>query len=437
MKSVKKILALLLSAAMVVSLAACGGDQGSTPSDSASASAPGNSSNAPSSGGEGGHTVPEKQYTIGIAEAQANDEVTTRRAYLENYIAPNYNVKFIFSETLKDDSMTKTFIENCIDAGADAVIDFKSTSGTMAQLCLDNGVAYTINGNYESHPELKTTDYSNFAGCVGANNAQVGSLYADWLEANASEDGSEGFLLSTSLASSGNTQHIEITKAALEGLQEKYGLTYTKTIEELYQSTETVNAENDKGILITLYPGSPNKETWLPGISALIQTGNYGIFVSSGQTYNQSATVVNEVEAATGKNIKVASVGALGTTLTTAFNTNDPLGNPSVDLITVKSCSALTACLFAITYNQLTGYDKQMRDENGIPVYYNFNFIGITSPEQLSTMEGWDDRDAQYWITTSDQIDQMLGVYNPDVTSQTLLDIMNGMTYENIKTWMK
>ena len=240
MKSVKKILALLLAAVMTVSLlAACGGEPDNDPADNPSGPAP-----SVSSGNEEGRTIPEKQYVIGIAEAQANDEVTTRRAYLENYIAPNYNVKFIFSETLKDDSMTKTFIENCIDAGVDAVIDFKSTSGTMAQLCLDNGVVYTINGNYESHPELQTTDYSNFAGCVGANNAQVGSLYAGWLEENASEDGSEGFLISTSLASSGNTQHIEITKAVLEGLQEKYGLTYTKSIEELYQSTETTNAEN-------------------------------------------------------------------------------------------------------------------------------------------------------------------------------------------------
>ena len=37
----------------------------------------------------------------------------------------------------------------------------------------------------------------------------------------------------------------------------------------------------------------------------------------------------------------------------------------------------------------------------------------------------------------TDQIDQMLGVYNPDVTPQTLQDIMSGMTYENIKTWMQ
>ena len=30
----------------------------------------------------------DRQYVIGIAEAQANDEVTTRRAYLEKYIGP-------------------------------------------------------------------------------------------------------------------------------------------------------------------------------------------------------------------------------------------------------------------------------------------------------------------------------------------------------------
>lgn len=111
---------------------------------------------------------------------------------------------------------------------------------------------------------------------------------------------------------------------------------------------ETTNAANDKGILVTLYPGSPNKETWLPGVSTLIQTGQYNTFLSAGQTYNQSATVVDEVEKSFGIDIKVAGVGALGQTLTTAFNTKDPFGNPSIDLATVKSTSVLTSALFAV-----------------------------------------------------------------------------------------
>lgn len=120
-------------------------------------------------------------------------------------------------------------------------------------------------------------------------------------------------------------------------------------------SSETTNVENDKNILITLYPGSPNKDTWLPGISTLLQTGNYKMFMSSGQTYNQSATVVDEVEKSFGINIKVASVGALGTTLETAFNTKDSSGNSSVDLVAIKAVSTQTAAMFG-RYLQRTGF---------------------------------------------------------------------------------
>ncbi len=155
---------------------------------------------------------------------------------------------------------------------------------------------------------------------------------------------------------------------------------------------ETTNAANDKGILVTLYPGSPNKETWLPGVSALIQTGQYNTFLSAGQTYNQSATVVDEVEKSFGIDIKVASVGALGQTLTTAFNTKDPFGNPSIDLATVKSTSVLTSALFAITYNALNGdVQTACRGTDGKPLYFEFANMSVTSAEQLAQMNGWDD----------------------------------------------
>lgn len=197
-KLFQSALSLMLVGGM---LTACGSSASSTAASTAAST--GSDSTAASTASDSAAPAATKQYVIGIAEAQANDEVTTRRAYLEDFIAPTYNVKFIFSETLKDDAATKTFIENCIDSGADAIIDMKSASGQMAQLCMDNGLVYTINGNYTQHPELLTTDYTNFAGCIGANNAQVGSLFGGWLEENASEDGSEGFLISTSLAAQG------------------------------------------------------------------------------------------------------------------------------------------------------------------------------------------------------------------------------------------
>lgn len=158
--TIRSALAVLLAAS---TLTACGGSAASSAPASAAASSTA--------------AAPAKQYTIGIAEAQSNDETTVRRAYLENYIGPAYNVKFIFSEVLKDDAATKTFIENCADAGADAIIDFKSMSGQMCQICADNDMVYAISGNYIAHPEFLETDYPNFAGAVGSNNAELGSLF--------------------------------------------------------------------------------------------------------------------------------------------------------------------------------------------------------------------------------------------------------------------
>ena len=414
-------LAVLLAAS---TLTACGGSAASSAPASAAASSTA--------------VAPAKQYTIGIAEAQGNDETTVRRAYLENYIGPAYNVKFIFSEVLKDDAATKTFIENCADAGADAIIDFKSMSGQMCQICADNDMVYAISGNYIAHPEFLETDYPNFAGAVGSNNAELGSLFGTWLKDNVEADGTEGYLIATGIASSGNQQHIEIGQGILNGIADKYGLTLEQDIADLVTVAETTNAANDKGILVTLYPGSPNKETWLPGVSALIQTGQYNTFLSAGQTYNQSATVVDEVEKSFGINIKVASVGALGTTLETAFNTKDSSGNSSVDLVAIKTVSTQTAAMFAATYNALvSGAEcRACRGEDGLPVYFTFNFIPITSAEQLTEMSGWDAKETGNWIANKDFVDQMLVTVNPDVTSDDINAIMQSLSYEKIKEMM-
>ena len=376
----------------------------------------------------------EKQYVIGIAEAQANDEVTTRRAYLEKYIGPHYNVRFIFSEVLKDDAATKQFIENCIDAGCDAIIDMKSASGQMARLCEENDVVYVVNGDYTNHPEFLEGDYPMFGGCTGANNPQVGSLFGTWLEKNASDDGSEGFLVATTMAPNGNSQHIEITRAILEGLQMKYGLTYAKTIDELIATPATANVENDKGILITLFPGSPNKDTWLPGLSPLLQTGNYGVFLSSGQTYDKSAQVVAEVEKHFNLNIKIGSVAALGTTLSTAFNTMDPQGNSSIDLAAVKSISCMTATMFAAAMNMLNGKrDTACRTAEGTVPRYTFGFIAIQSADELATTGTWDNRDTNSWIADYDFVDKMLA---DDATPESINELMGQVDYEHITEWM-
>lgn len=432
----KAIITALVFILPIYSFVGCTGNNSgpSTPSPAADSNTPGDSS-----GDNGSNTEikadpsSQKTFVIGVAEAQANDETIIRREYFEKFIAPTYNVKFIFSEQLSDDTATKAFIENCIDSGADAIIDLKSLSPQMSKLCDDNGLVYVINGNPAANQELYSGDVAGFVGGVGSNNETQAHLFSGWLNEAASADGSEGFAIATGIASTGNQQHIEITEALLEALAAKYDLTYEDTIPNLTRTSNTIDVKNNKNITITLYPGSPTKETWLPGISTLLQSGKYGIFLSAGQTYNQTATVVNEVEQFFGKNIKIASIGALGQTLTTAFNTKDPFGNSSVDFVSVKSGSSLSAALFANVYNALTGYSETAcNNGDGKPIFLMFESIGISSAEQLATMAGWDDKDAQIWIADKAIVDSMLAIFNPHLTGDDINEFLGTLNYETI-----
>ncbi len=422
----KKIVALFLAIALCVSIAACGS---SSQSSGTAADTTGGTTAA------AGNKKPSdfKKFTIGIAEGLANDETVIRRAYLEKYIAPKYNVKFIFSELLKDASAELSFIENCADSGADAIIDFKGANPTqMSQVCKDAGMKYIVNYPKEgSAQSLFKENPDNFLGGFSANQPDTGRMFGDYLKKNASKDGKEGFLISSAIASSGNEQHIQITEAALNALKEIYGLNYKKDVKQLAVVDAPTEATNDKGINIFVYPGSNTKDSWLPGISAVLQTGKYGFLISAGQSYTSSSVVVDEVERSFNKDIKVISVASLGKSLTTAFNTKDKFGNASINLGTVKSVSMVSAGLFAMAYNGLTGYDKNMKQSDGTSSSFSFKMWGVESADQLSIMNNWDSVDTGKWIADYDLIDSLLGIYHADLNADTFQKNVDSYTYES------
>ena len=210
-----------------------------------------------------------------------------------------------------------------------------------------------------------------------------------------------------------------------------------KKVRDMYQNHDGVgDFELGKA---AFYLNRTNVSGILSGgvIGGLEQTGNYKMFMSSGRTYNQSATVVDEVEKSFGIDIKVASVGALGQTLTTAFNTKDPFGNPSIDLATVKSTSVLTSALFAITYNALNGdVQTACRGTDGKPLYFEFSNMSVTSAEQLAQMDGWDDASTGNWCATTDVVDGMLIIVNPDLTAEEINTYLGTLDFETLKSMM-
>lgn len=431
----KRLTAAILCASLVIGLTACSGKTG--PAENASqqtVSAETKKEGGESASSENGAKTPEdfKKFKIGVCEPQAIDEVVIRRDYYENYLAPRYNVEFVFSEQCKDTDDELTFIEGCADAGCDAIISYRSVDANqMAQVCEEYGMQYVINTAWI--PDVDgafTGGYETFQGSFGADNEHVGQLFKDWLSNNASEDGGEGFMITSSLAFSGNIQHIETTEAALAALQSKYGLTFDDTIENLATTSAPIEVANDKGINIYIYPGSPSgMEGWLEGVSAALQTGKYGFLIHSGQSYAQTAVVVDEVEKNFNIDIKVASVASMSDSLVNAFNTQDKFGNSSLNMASLKSTSLTSSMGFVTIYNALTGYGN-LNDGEDKKRTLSFRMWSLDTLDQINTCANWDVKGGEKWIMDESMVNQCLGIMNPELTAEAVQEIYNGITYE-------
>ena len=444
MSKMKKILSLILALTMVFCLAACGqGDGGQEDADEPGGNTQEPAGNEPDAqepsdaGGEadGGEKSPEDldTYKIGDMESQANDSTVQRRAYYEDYIAPRYNVEFVFSEQLKSAEDEMNFIENCVDMGVDAIISYRSQDvNQIVQVCEEYGLPYVVNTTRtEAVEDAFTGGYENMTGVWGTEPSTVAEQFKEWIESVASEDGHEGFMVTSALAFQGNSMHAECTEGLLSALQEIYDLEYEDTIENLAMTSVPLEVPNDKGINIYIYPGTNSTtDNWVQGASTALQTGKYGVFLQAAPTYTYTGVVVDEVERGFDMDIKVAVNASISETLVSTFNTDDKFGNPSLDMATVQSTSFLSAMGFIQVYNQLTGHGDLNRDANGEPAFFNMPMWALTTRDQANQAATWDVAEDGTWVFTEDDINAALGIYNPDLTNQDLVDYYNSITID-------
>ena len=137
----KKILALILALVMVFALAACG-------SSSAPAAAPA-ANDAPAAAPAANDTPAAdagKPVKIGVLVSDVSgEEALGFRSYYENYIAPNYNVTFTYTEQLEDAAAEKAAIEKFAAQGYDAVLSLSASDRTtQIETCAANNLYYAV-----------------------------------------------------------------------------------------------------------------------------------------------------------------------------------------------------------------------------------------------------------------------------------------------------
>ena len=257
----------------VFMLASCGGTASSATSASASVAA---SDSATSTTGATSATGEFEPMTIAYA-ANATDETFAQlKNAFDNVIGPALNIKFTYSEPISDTGALTTFIENSYAAGADAVItNLSSSIDQAAAVCNDLGLYFV---GISSSGAVENMDMPYYVASTGASAEGYGKAYGDVINSIISDGEEHGILILSGAAAYGATSFIEGTAGSLRALQEVYGLTYTEDINALATSATQVDAENDKGIKITVFPGMADLAT---NVSPLLQTGAYDVVVSA------------------------------------------------------------------------------------------------------------------------------------------------------------
>ena len=409
-RTLTSAVALLTAASL---LAACGGSASSTASEASSAEAA--TSEAASSASE------FEPMTIAYATNAVNEDFTVKQQAYDNIIGPALNIEFIYSEALTDAGALTTFIENAYASGADAVITNLSNSiDQAAAVCEDLGLYYV---GISSADAVENTDLPNYISVAGASAEGYGDSYAQVIESIVGDGEEHSILILSGAAAYGATSFIEGTAGSLRALQDVYDLTYTQDINTLATSATQVDAENDKGIKITIFPGM---EDLANNVSPLLQTGDYDVLVGTTDIYSSLGVAVNEVEEALGMDIKFINRATFSDTMSNAFNSTDSQGSPIMDgLVCNGTYENISAVL--MLRNAFDGYADNMRDEDGtcsrVP---GMAPLAITSTEDYNTLSS-DDMPYSF-VTTED----LLSLCGPDVTWQDINDFGASLTTENI-----
>ena len=392
----KQFLSLAGMSALTLGLAACGGSESTAAGGSSAA------------GGAVSNGNGFEHKKIAIAWNSANDDVVQTKAVFDGEIGDLLNLEFVHSEPISDAGALTTFIENSYASGCEAVLTNVSNAiDQAAAVCNDLGLYFV---GISSGDAVENRDLPCYVSVCGASAEGYGDSYAEALTSVVGDGAEHSILILSGAACYGATSSIEGAVGSLRALEDVYGLTYSEDLNTLATSSIQVEAENDKGVRITIVPGMEDLANM---VSPLLQTGDYDVVVGTNDIYGSLSIAINEVEEALGQNINVISRNTFSEMVGDAFNTLDSTGNPSLNAIVCTGLYEFLAGIIVLR-NALDGYVDNMRNEDGtcsrVP---GMRPTVITSAEQYNVLSG---DDLPYAFITEDEILSVCCQLHPEVT---------------------
>ena len=213
----KKLIAILLAAVMIFALASC----------------------------EMKDPAVEKHKIGVIVYDLADEQVLAFKDYLENYIGANFDdVSFLYSRAVSSKEEEMEFISACIDDGVEGIMAFNSYDlPAEVELCAKNKVYYIRPSATVSDADFKAVENNPyFIGAFGPGTDMEYQSGYDMAKYFADMNEGDKYFIFTGGATMGNVMHIERTKGMLDALQKAYGVTFSKSSEEIAKSAGVVTA---------------------------------------------------------------------------------------------------------------------------------------------------------------------------------------------------
>lgn len=413
----KKLVCLVLSLALVLSLFAGCKDTEKQPSGE---------QNTPPAGSDSGEVVLEK-HKIAVANWAIDSYALLIQEYFSKYLGPALNVEFMFSEACNSVEATMDFFESAYAAGCEAVINYQQ--GSVDQLIAKaNELGLYIVTNTSAVGENNAPPYN--VGFVHTYPSETAEEFSTLIRGVMEGDEQQNIIILSAGAGLGHAEYYACTVAALETIQEVYGVTFEDSIEELAVLTSVTDCANDGDVKVTIYPGYPNNDNYALGLSSLLQTGEYGILVSCSTAYARVANTIDEVEKAFNMNIKVTAMTQVNEETSAMFNAVDSAGDPALNSASVRPAICTAASMFALAYNGISGHADSVR-KDGEGIFYNCPRWLCNGPEDYAPIEKLDVSD-DTWELSVDDVKEMLAIYNPDLTADSLFDTINSFTLDNV-----
>ncbi len=400
MKSLKKLLiSSLCLTVLVLGLVGCGGEKGS----------------------ESKGIDDMDKVKIGVLIYDSTDsEVVAFKNYYTQYLAKQYPVEFIYSDSITTAEEEIAAIENFVNLKVKGIVSFSDQDRVASiKLCEEAQIYYAIGAGTlsdDKYNELK--GYKYYVGSVGptlANEKKVGYEMAKYYL----ESGATNFLVYA-----GGYPFVEMHRERTEGMIqafEEVGIIYTPGDNGTFGKLEGA------GYTINTISGFPDEAGAFWGtVGQKVAEQNLEVVLTSCLGVEFFGAAISQIN----PNIKLATVASFTESYTAAFNASPA----QVDYLAGKYGSSIGP-IFAALFNCVTGNADVTRD-NGNAFNLSQDYWVAIGTEQYNKMSDIANSTENPAYAKAD-LDKYIKLINENTTFEEFKKFTEASSFEDIEAMHK